>query len=455
MAKTLMAKKAGKPELAVVILAAGRGKRMKSTLPKVMHQLAGRPLIHWLLASVTKLKPARTIIVTAPGMDDLRAAVSPHTCVIQHKALGTGDAVKAALPALKGFKGDVLILLGDMPLITVGTLKNLIKARHADPQTALAVLGAFYNPPPDFGRLVENADGTLHKIVEHKDATSEQRKINLCNTGAFCVDGARLEKWLGKLTNKNAQKEFYITDIPAIAARDGFKTQIAVTEDLDEVQGVNSRVDLAMMEYIVQSVMRLDALESGVTLPDPASVYFSFDTKIGQDVVIEPNVFIGPGVVIDDNVTIRAFSHITGARLKSGVSVGPFARLRPGTELGPDVHIGNFVEIKNSKLGKGVKAGHLAYIGDAELGEGVNYSCGAITANYDGVNKHKTKIGKNAMVGSNVNLIAPVTIGEGAYLAAGSTITQDVPKDKMGIARARQANLRKPLISKKEQKKDK
>lgn len=449
-----MTTKTKKPELAVIILAAGRGKRMKSTLPKTLHMLAGRPLVHWLLSTVQKLKPARIIVVTAPDMDNLRAAVAPHTCVIQKTALGTGDAVKAALPALKGFKGDVLILLGDMPLITLPTLRSLVKARHLDQETGLAVLGAYYNPPPDFGRLVENADGTLAQIVEHKDATAAQRKINLCNTGAFCVDGAHLEKWLGKLTNKNAQKEFYITDLPAIAAKAGYKTQIAVTEDLDEVQGVNSRVDLAMMEYIVQSAMRLHALEAGVTMADPASVYFSHDTRVGQDVVIEPNVFIGPGVIIEDNVTIRAFSHLEGARLKPGVTIGPFARLRPGTELGENVHIGNFVEVKNARLGKGVKAGHLAYIGDATLGEGVNYSCGAITANYDGVNKHKTVIGRNVMVGSNVNLIAPVTIGDGAYLAAGSTITQDVPRDKLGIARARQTNLRKPVIHKKDPRKD-
>lgn len=444
-----MTTKKTKPELAVVILAAGRGTRMKSNLPKVMHHLGGRPLIHWLLDTVNKLKPARVVVVTAPDMDNLRQEVSAHKSVIQQKALGTGDAVKAALPALKGFKGDVLILLGDMPLITTSTLKNLIKARHHDKETGLAVLGAYYDPPPAFGRLVENADGTLSKIVEHKDATAEQRKINLCNTGAFCVDGAHLAKWLGKLTNKNAQKEFYVTDLPAIAAKDGYKTRIAITEDLDEVQGVNSRVDLAMMEYIVQSAMRLNALEAGVTMHDPASVYFSYDTEIGQDVVIEPNVYIGPGVKIDDNVTVRAFSHIEGAVLKKGVSIGPFARLRPGAELAENVHIGNFVEVKNAKLGKGVKAGHLAYIGDATLGEGVNYSCGAITANYDGVNKYKTVIGKNVMVGSNVNLVAPVTIGDGAYLAAGSTITQDVPKDKLGIARARQSNLRKPVIKKK------
>ncbi len=444
-----MTTKGKKAELAVVILAAGRGMRMKSALPKAMHHLAGRPLIHWLLDSVKALKPVRVIIVTAPDMDDLRTAVAPHTCVVQQKALGTGDAVKAALPALKGFKGDVLILLGDMPLITISTLKGLIKVRHHDDDTALSVLGAYYNPAPAFGRLVENADGTLSSIVEHKDATPEQRKINLCNTGAFCVDATNLVKWLGKLTNKNAQKEFYITDLPAIAAKGGFKTRIAITEDLDEVQGVNSRVDLAMLEYVVQSAMRLNALEDGVTMHDPASVYFSYDTEVGKDVVIEPNVFIGPGVKLSDNVTIRAFSHIEGATLKSGVTVGPFARLRPGAELAENVHIGNFVEIKNAKLGKGVKAGHLAYIGDATVGEGTNYSCGAITANYDGVNKHKTVIGKNVMVGSNVNLIAPVTIGDGAYLAAGSTITADVPKDKLGIARARQTNLRKPVMQKK------
>lgn len=441
-----------KTELAVVILAAGRGKRMKSALPKAMHHLAGRPLILWLLESVRVLKPARVIVVTAPDMKGLRDILLPATCVIQSKALGTGDAVKAALPALKGFKGDVLILLGDMPLISVSTMKALIKARHHDRDTGLAVLGAYYNPAPAFGRLVEKADGTLAEIVEHKDATPEQRKINLCNTGAFCVDGTRIARWLGKITNKNAQKEFYITDLPAIAAKDGYKTQIAVTDDLDEVQGVNSRVDLAMLEYVVQSSMRLNALESGVTMHDPASVYFSYDTQVGQDVVIEPNVFIGTGVKIGDKVTIRAFSHIEGAMLKTGVSVGPFARLRPGTELGENVHIGNFVEIKNAKLGKGVKAGHLAYIGDAAVGEGTNYSCGAITANYDGVNKHKTVIGKNVMVGSNVNLVAPVTIGDNAYLAAGSTITQDVPKDKLGIARARQSNLRKPVMKKKDKK---
>lgn len=439
-----------KHDLAVIILAAGRGTRMKSKAPKALHPLAGRPLIGWLLATVQLLKPARVVVVIGPDMDDLRAAVAPVPCVVQAKALGTGDAVKAALPALKGFKGDVLILLGDMPLISRATLKGLIKARHHDRDTGLAVLGAVYDHTPPFGRLVENTDGTLARIVEHKDASSEEKKINLCNTGAFCVAAEHLVKWVAKIGNRNAQKEYYITDLPVIAARAGYKTQIAVTDDPDEVQGVNSRVDLAMLEYVVQAGMRLNALAAGVTMHDPASVYFSYDTEIGKDVVIEPNVFIGPGVVIDNDVTIRSFCHIEGAVIKSGSTIGPFARLRPGAELAEDVHIGNFVEIKNAKLGKGVKAGHLAYIGDATVGAGTNYSCGAITANYDGLNKHQTVIGKNVMVGSNVNLIAPVTIGDGAYLGAGSTITQDVPKDKLGIARARQTNLRKPMMKKKD-----
>lgn len=435
-------------ELAVIILAAGRGTRMKSTLPKVMHELAGRPLILWLLETVNKLKPARVAVVTAPDMDDLRAVLPGVTCVTQMKALGTGDAVKAALPALKGFKGDVLILLGDMPLISAATLKSLIKARRHDKDTGLAVLGADYNPAPAFGRFVENPDGTLARIVEHKDATAEERMITLCNTGAFCVDGAQLAKWVGKINNRNAQKEFYITDLPAIAAKDGYKTQIAVTEDLDEVQGVNSRVDLAMLEYVVQSTMRLHALEAGVTMHDPASVYFSYDTKVGKDIVIEPNVFFGPGVRIHDHALIRAFSHIEGADIGKHAIVGPFARMRPGVEIGAHCNIGNFVELKNAKLADHVKAKHLGYVADVTIGESSNFACGAITVNYDGVNKHKTVIGKNVMIGSNVNLVAPVTIGDGAYVAAGTTVTQDVPKDKMAIGRTRQTVTRKPVIRK-------
>jgi bifunctional UDP-N-acetylglucosamine pyrophosphorylase/glucosamine-1-phosphate N-acetyltransferase len=425
-----------KQPLACIILAAGQGKRMKSALPKALHPLAGRPLIGWLLETVESLSPQRIVVVTGPGMDDLREVVQPHETVVQEKPLGTGDAVKAALPALKNFTGDVLILLGDMPMISADTLRALIAARHKDPlSTGLSVLGAEFDPPPAFGRLVLDANGHLEKIVEDKDCTPAERNIKLCNTGAFCVDGAKLGGWVAKIKNDNAQKEFYITDLVEIAAQDGMNAHVHVTRDHAEVQGVNSRIDLAVLEDNVQQVLRARAMEGGATLIDLASVYFSWDTKTGRDVVIEPNVFFGPGVEIADGAHIRAFSHIEGASIGDGASIGPHARLRPGAVIGAGSKIGNFVEIKNSTLGEGVKVSHLAYIGDAEIGAGTNFSCGAITVNYDGVHKHKTVVGENAMIGSNVNLVAPITIGDGAYIAAGSTITKDVPADALAVAR--------------------
>ena len=427
---------ASRPPLACVILTAGRGSRMKSGMPKVMHPIAGQPMIKWLLASVQELGPEKIIVVTAPDAIEVAQGVSPHTTVVQQKPLGTGDAARAALPMLAGFKGDVLILLGDMPILSSGMMQSLIDTRHETPDTGLAVLGVEYKNPPPFGRLVLNPDKTLNKIVEDKDATSAERQIKLCNTGAFCVDGAKLGAWLGQLDNKNAQGEFYITDLPRIAAQDGFKTRVCTLFDGDEVMGVNSRNDLAVVEAIVQKRLRKKAMENGATLSDPDTVYFSWDTKIGRDVTIGPNVVFGPGVAVADNVTIEAFSHIVGTRIEPGCTVGPFARLRPGTHLHNKVKIGNFVELKNAVLHDGAKANHLSYIGDAEIGAGVNFSCGAITANYDGYDKFKTVVGDNVMVGSNVTLVAPVTIGNGAYLAAGSTITKDVEGDALAVERA-------------------
>lgn len=425
-----------KRKLACVILAAGQGKRMKSALPKVMHNLAGRPMIGWALETARSLKPEKIVVVTGPDADDLKTYVRPHaSCAVQKKPLGTGDAVKAALPALKGFSGDVLFLLGDMPLISAGTLRALIDAKNGAPKAGLSVLGAVYDPPPAFGRLVTGMDGRLQKIVEDKDCTPAQRKINLCNTGAFCIDGARLSGWLGKIKNRNAQKEFYFTDIVEIAAKDGCTPQIHITKNNDEARGINSRADLATLERIVQTRLRTAAMELGATLTDPDTVYFSWDTKLGSDVTIEPHVFFGPGVKIADDVTVKAFSHLEGATIEKGASIGPHARLRPGAKIGAGAKIGNFVEVKNSTIGKNVKAGHLAYIGDADIGDDVNFSCGAITVNYDGVKKHKTVVGAGAMVGSNVNLVAPVVIGDGAYVAAGSTITKDVPADALAVAR--------------------
>lgn len=422
--------------LACVILTAGFGKRMKSAKPKVMHEIAGQPMIKWLLRSVEELGPEKIIVVTAPDALSVAQAVKPHTTVVQQKPLGTADAVRAALPMLEGFDGDVLVLLGDMPLLSAGMMQGLIDTRRHDAGTGIAVLGVEYKNPPAFGRLVLNPDKTLNRIVEDKDASAEERNIKLCNTGAFCIDGSKLAAWIGKVDNKNAQGEYYITDLPAIAAAEGIKTRVSTLYDAEEVTGVNSRAELATAETIVQKRLRKRAMENGATLTDPATVFLSWDTKIGRDVVIGPNVVIGPGVVIGDDVTIHAFCHLEGARIDHGCVVGPFARLRPGTHLWQNVRVGNFVEVKNSLLHDGVKANHLAYIGDAEIGAGTNYSCGAITANYDGFEKFKTIIGDNVMVGSNVTLVAPVTIGAGAYLAAGSTVTKDVPADALSVERA-------------------
>ncbi|MDB5490777.1 MAG: glmU [Micavibrio sp.] len=424
-----------KRPLACVILTAGVGKRMKSATPKVMHEIAGQPMIRWLLQSVEELSPEKIIVVTAPDAISVAQTVKPHLTVVQQKALGTADAVKAALPLIEGFTGDVLVLLGDMPLLSAAMMQSLIETRdQAD--TGIAVLGVEYKSPPAFGRLVLNPDKTLNRIVEDKDASAEERQIKLCNTGAFCIDGAKLAGWLAKIENTNAQNEFYITDLPAIAARDGSKTRVCLLGDAEEVLGVNSRADLAIVELAMQKRLRKRAMENGATLHDPDTVFFAWDTKIGRDVVIGPNVVFGPGVIIADGVTILAFCHIEGARIDTGCTIGPFARLRPGTHLWPKVKIGNFVEIKNANLHEGVKANHLAYIGDADIGAGTNFSCGAITVNYDGFDKHRTIIGENTMIGSNVSLVAPVTIGHGAFIAAGSTITRDVAPDALAVERA-------------------
>lgn len=422
--------------LACIILAAGQGKRMKSALPKVMHEIAGQPMIKWILQSVENLSPEKIIVVTAPDGLSVAQSVAPHSTIVQQKAQGTADAVKAALPLLEGFKGNVLVLLGDMPLLSAGMMQSLIETRQHGKDTGIAVLGVEYKNPPAFGRLVMNQDGTLNRIVEDRDATPEERNIRLCNTGAFCIDGSKLSNWIGRVTNQNAQNEYYITDLPQIASHDGVKTRVCVLYDEEEVLGVNSRNDLAVVEQAVQKRLRRKAMENGATLIDPNTVFFAWDTKLGRDVVIEPNVVFGPGVVIADNVTIHAFSHIEGAKIDSFCTIGPFARLRPGSHLQGKVKIGNFVEVKNSLLHTGVKASHLAYIGDAEIGAGTNFSCGAITVNYDGFEKHKTIIGENVMIGSNVSLVAPITVEHGAYVAAGSTVTKDIPADSLIVERA-------------------
>lgn len=421
--------------LAVVILAAGKGSRMKSDTPKVLHKIAGLAMINHVVNVAESLNPAQIITVLAPDMKDVAQAVASHTVAIQKEANGTGGALRAAMPALKGFKGNVVVLLGDVPLITMKTVRALIKAKGQDVSTGLSVLGVDLPNPSGYGRLVMNKQKILEQIVEEKDATKAQKTITVINSGAFCLDGARLERWVKKLNKNNAQGEYYITDLPAIAAKDKAVTKVAMASDADEVRGCNTRQDLASLEAIMQNRLRDAAMAKGVTMLEPSSVYLSHDTKLGKDVLLEPHIFFGPKVQVAVGTHIKAFSHFEDCKIGKNGNIGPFARLRPGADLAEDVKIGNFVEIKKSKIGKRSKINHLGYVGDTTMGADVNFSAGAITVNYDGFEKHQTIIGDGVMVGSNVNLVAPLSIDNGAFIAAGSTITEDVPADALSIAR--------------------
>lgn len=419
--------------LAIVILAAGKGTRMKSDLPKVMHKIAGRPMINWILEAAEGLKPQKIIVVTAPDMDDVKVAVKPYDCVVQKTQRGTGDAVKPALPLLKDFKGKVLILLGDEPFLTKAILKKMTA------QDGLAVMAVRPRDPKGLGRMVVCNDGTLDSIVEEKDCTAAQKKIGLCNAGNFCVPAEHLRDWLNKLRPNNVQKEYYLTDIPEIAKKDGFQTHVVEVKTSCS-WGINTRTELAAHEKIAQSQLREKAMAGGATLIDPESVYLSVDTKIGQDVLIEPNVFIGGGVKIGNGVVIHAFSHIEGADIESKAEVGPYARIRPESIIKQGACVGNFIEVNRSIVGKGAKSKHMSYLGDTEIGENVNIGAGTVIANYDGFQKHKTIIGKRAFIGTNSTVVAPVNIGVGAMVAAGSTVTKDTPNNALAIGRARQEN---------------
>ncbi len=427
-------------DLAIVILAAGKGTRMKSDMAKVLHPIAGVPMINHIIQTAEKLNPKKIIVVLAPDMDAVASAVKPHTVAIQKQQLGTGDAVKAAIAELGDFKGDILVLYGDVPLVTPQTLQALIAHHHNGQNFGATVLAMVPPNPTGYGRIFQNADGTLSRIVEEKDATDDEKLVRIVNSGLIVLDGDGLSTHLDKLSNKNSQGEFYLVDLPAIMAKESRATGV-IRGDYYELRGVNSRAQLAELEMAWQNHKRVEMMDAGVTLLDPNTVYFSPDTTIGRDTVIGQNVVFGKGVTIEHGVDIRAFCHIEGATIKSGAVIGPFARLRAGSEISEQAHIGNFVEIKNSKIGMGAKANHHGYIGDAELGAHSNFGCGAITVNYDGKTKSKTIIGEHVMVGSNSSLIAPVTIEDGAYIAAGSTITHNVERDALTIARARQINI--------------
>ncbi len=420
---------------AAIILAAGLGTRMKSTLPKVLHPLAGRPMIHHLLETIGGLDPDAVIVVVDEPFGQLSDAVAPYPTAVQQERLGTGHAVLTTRDHLADFDGDVFVLFGGDPLIRIETLEAMRDARETDADPTVVVLGFEAGDPGAYGRLLTSGDGSLDAIVEAKDATPEQLEITLCNSGVMLIDGKALFGLLDRVGNDNAKGEYYLTDIVALARGDGLAC-VVVEGDEEELLGVDNRVDLALAEMIAQDRLRTRAMENGATLSDPGSVFFSYDTVLGSDVTVEPNVVFGPGVTVGDGASIKAFSHLEGARVAAGATVGPFARLRPGASVGAGAKVGNFVEVKNAVLHPGAKVNHLSYIGDAEVGEGANIGAGTITCNYDGFFKSRTIIGKGAFIGSNTALVAPVTIGEGAVIGAGSTIARDVEADALAITRA-------------------
>jgi bifunctional UDP-N-acetylglucosamine pyrophosphorylase/glucosamine-1-phosphate N-acetyltransferase len=427
-------------KLAAIVLAAGKGTRMKSDLHKVLHPIAGRPMLMHLLASLDTLAPERVVVVVGSGRDQLEAALAGRdvALAVQEPQLGTGHAVQQAEAALAGFDGTVLILYGDVPFVSADTMARLVARLDEADAPAAVVLGFRPADPAAYGRILADEAGRIDKMVEYKDASEAERAVTLCNSGLMAVRARDLFALLARVSNDNAAGEYYLPDIVMLAAGDG-RASAVIETDAGEVAGVNSRAELAGLEAEWQAKRRKQAMADGATLIAPETVWFSHDTVIGRDVVIEPNVFFGPGVTIEDEVVIHGFSHIEGAHVARGAEVGPYARLRPGAELGPKSKVGNFVEVKKARLGEGAKANHLTYLGDAEIGAGANVGAGTITCNYDGFLKYRTQIGPGAFIGSNSALVAPVSIGEGAIVAAGSVITKDVEAGALALGRGAQS----------------
>ncbi len=428
--------------LSVVVLAAGAGTRMKSALPKVLHPVAGWPMLRHVLAAAEALRPEKIVVVGPPGREDVARAAAPHHFVVQTQSLGTGHALKAALPALGGSTADVMVLFGDCPLLTTASLRRAVAARRGRGRTspaALAVLGFRAADPTPYGRLVLGPTGDLERIVEGKDASAGERKIDFVNSGVMVIQGTLLPGLLRRLRNDNAKGEYYLTDLVAIARRAGHRCAVVEGAE-EEFLGVNSRRDLAAAEAAMQRRLRQAALDGGVTMVDPATVWLSADTRFGHDVTIGPNTLFGSGVEVGDGVTIHGFCYIEGAVIGSRSTVGPFARIRPGTRIGSEVHIGNFIELKNTTVADGAKANHVSYLGDGDVGVRANIGAGTIFVNYDGYGKWRTMVGEDAFIGSNASLVAPVRIGRAANVAAGSVITQDVAADSVAFGRARQVD---------------
>ncbi|HEU4957011.1 MAG TPA: bifunctional UDP-N-acetylglucosamine diphosphorylase/glucosamine-1-phosphate N-acetyltransferase GlmU [Sphingomicrobium sp.] len=426
-------------KFSVVILAAGQGTRMRSDTHKVLHPIAGRPMLMHLLSTVERMGAERSVVVVGKGREQLEKALHGHgvATALQAEQKGTGHAVQMAEEAMAGFEGSVLILYGDTPFVTEETLRRMLDRLAAEDGPGVVVLASSPADGKTYGRVILGEGDRISKMVEYKDANEAERAVKLCNSGMMAVGSADLFRWLTKVGNANAASEYYLPDIVMIAKDEG-RAPVAIEGEPFETAGVNSRAELAHLELDWQRRRREEALEQGATLIDPESVWFSADTKLGRDCTIEPHVVFGPGVQIADGATIRAFSHIEGAIIATACEVGPFARLRPGAVLGEGAKVGNFVEVKKSNLGKGAKANHLSYIGDANVGDRANIGAGTITCNYDGFGKYQTEIGPEAFIGSNSALVAPVSIGAGAIIGAGSVVTKNVAADELAIARGEQ-----------------
>lgn len=423
-------------ETIALVLAAGQGTRMRSAQPKVLHDIAGAPMLAHVMRAARDSGLRGAAVVIAPGMrgvEDMAREVQPGVHVFtQDTQRGTAHAVLAAREALQGFCGDVVILYGDTPLIRPQTLTRMREALTGG--VDIAVLGFIAEDPAGYGRLITDTSGSLIAVREENDASAEERAINLCNSGVFAFRGEIVLGLLDKIGNDNAKGEYYLTDAVELGCGEGLRTAVVTCAE-QEVMGVNSKLQLAAAEAEMQRRLRLQAMQDGVTLVAPETVFFSIDTRLGRDVVVEPNVVFGPGVRVEDGARIRAFSHLEGAHVGTGAIVGPFARLRPGAKLGTNVRIGNFVEVKNSTFEEGAKANHLTYVGDSHVGANANLGAGTITCNYDGFVKRRTEIGKGAFIGSNTALIAPVKIGDGAYIGSGSVISRDVPANALVVTR--------------------
>ena len=409
---------------------------MRSSLPKVLHPVAGKPMIAHVLETAASLNPRHTLVVVGPDMADIPEGSQAN--IVQEERLGTAHAVEQCRGALEGFTGDVLILYGDGPLITRETLEAMIARRSATEEQsdapAFVWMGVRLDEPTGYGRLILSDDGTLERIVEEKDASDEERTVDFIWGGLLLADAQALFEQLAHVDNKNAKGEYYLTSLVALG-KEANLSSVTVEGDEEEFRGVNSRAELAVAEAIMQTRLRAKAMAAGASFIDPTTVYLSADSEIGQDVTIHPNVVIGPGVSIADGAEIKSFSHLEHAKIGPGAVIGPYARLRPGAEIGKNARVGNFVEVKKTTLGEGAKVNHLTYLGDASIGAGANIGAGTITCNFDGFEKHKTEIGEGAFIGSNSALVAPVTVGKNAMIAAGSTVTKDVPEDALGIGR--------------------